>query len=303
MLAKLNALLKNGVNPKWIVVLAWLVGVQKGIGQGAISLTNMVPDAWIPHIIAWNNGLAWLGVGLMGLLAALSSSETGPLIPNISIPSVDVTKTIARILIAAFLLSFLLAGGPAFAQPKTPQQFFSDLKNANTQVKAAVTGQPAPDTAAPLTCDFKMLTRLTPENVVPTLKTCLSDANSTLVADTQRALDSAKSFAGPSGGATGDGDGINCLTPAVSLFQAGVQIPAVPAVIAADGTVTTPAVPAKDPGPILIWQKYREFTLSGALTSCQAWFNGPVQATIAASAGAGGAIIATAAGAAALVPK
>ena len=118
MFKKLNDLLKSGVDPKWIVVLAWLVGVQKGIGQGAISLTNMVPDGWIPHIIAWNNGLAWLGVGLMGLLAALSSNATGPLISNISLPSIDTTKAVAKILIAAFVLSVLLAGSPAMATPK-----------------------------------------------------------------------------------------------------------------------------------------------------------------------------------------
>lgn len=120
MLNKLNELLKVGVDPKWIVMLAWLVGVQKGIGQGAISLTNMIPESWIPHVIAWNNGLAWLGVGLMGLLAALSSSSAGPLIsvPNIALPSVDATKTVAKILLVAFALSFLVAGGSAQAQIK-----------------------------------------------------------------------------------------------------------------------------------------------------------------------------------------
>jgi hypothetical protein len=133
MLKKLNDLLKGGIDPKWIVVLAWLVGVQKGIGQGAISLTNMVPDSWIPHVVAWNNGLAWLGVGLMGLFAALSSNASGPLIsvPNISLPSID-TKTVAKVLLVAFALSFLVAGGSAHAQIKlkSPQQIGQDLQNA-----------------------------------------------------------------------------------------------------------------------------------------------------------------------------
>jgi hypothetical protein len=105
---------------------------------------------------------------------------------------------------------------------------------------------------------------------------------------------------------SGDGDAINCLTPALALFKAGVQVPAIAAQEAVPATATTPAipavtaVPAQDPGPILLYQKYRELTLSGGLTACQTWFNGPINATTAAGiAGAG-----TVAGAAALLaPK
>jgi hypothetical protein len=164
MLSKLTELLKGGVDPKWIVVLAWLVGVQKGIGQGAISLTNMVPESWIPHVIAWNNGLAWLGVGLMGLLAALSSNSPGPLIgiPNIALPSIDATKTVVKIILVAFALSFLVAGGSAqAAQLKAPQvtgDFAADAK-ANAAALLPSSGgnsAPAADTA-PAFCDILRL--------------------------------------------------------------------------------------------------------------------------------------------------
>lgn len=226
-----------------------------------------------------------------------------------------VTATAAKV--AAVILAFLVIGTIAFSgeasaqtgnivkdiaaakSPTRPRIPFDPLK-LNDQTIAGTKAAPASDPSAPVACDFKMLTKLSPDNLVPTIKGCLSDVNVDLVNDTQRALDSAKAYVGPTGGAAGDGDGINCLTPGLAIFQAGVQIPAVPAVLAADGTVTTPAVPAKDPGPILLYQKYREFTLAGGLTACQTWFNGPINATAAAGiAGAGTALV----GAALLAPK
>jgi hypothetical protein len=57
-----------------------------------------------------------------------------------------------------------------------------------------------------------------------------------LVNDTQRALAPAKAYVGPNGANPGDGDGINCLTPGLAIFKAGVQVPAqneVPAVMSA----------------------------------------------------------------------
>jgi hypothetical protein len=209
------------------------------------------------------------------------------------------------IVIAVVLITGL---SPAMAQVKfkTPAQIQQDIDNALKKANAGVQKQVATatatvDPAAALPCDFALLISLTPQNLMPTVKACLSDVNSTLVSDTQRALASAKAYS-----SSGDNDAVNCLTPALAIFQAGVQIPAVPAVAEVPATATTPAVPAvaaipaQDPGPILLYQKYREFTLAGALTSCQAWFNGPINATAAAGiAGAGTAI----AGAALLAPK
>jgi hypothetical protein len=60
------------------------------------------------------------------------------------------------------------------------------------------------------------------------------------------------------------------------------------------------AAPAQDPGPILLYQKYREFTLAGGLTACQTCFNGPINATAAVGVAGAGTIVA---GAALLAPK
>lgn len=128
----LSNLLKNGVDPKWMVLLGLLINIEKGIGQGAVSLTNMIPDSWIPHVLAWSNGLAWVGVALMTGLAALSSAAAGPLVSLPTLPPIDTTKTVVKVLIAAFALSFLLAVGPAMAQSKKFVPTGDLVKDINT---------------------------------------------------------------------------------------------------------------------------------------------------------------------------
>lgn len=192
-----------------------------------------------------------------------------------------------RVVFLALVLGFPMAAQAQVKRPPLTGNIVNDIEAAKQQAKAAVT--PAPPPAAPLPCTFQMLIKLTPANLLPTINQCIAGK---LVSDTQRALASAQAY----GGSTkGDADAVNCLTPALAIFQAGVETPAVPAVVAADGTVTTPAVPAQEPGPILLYQKYREFTLSGALTSCQSWFNGPINATAAAGLGAASTAIGAAA--------
>ena len=216
-------------------------------------------------------------------------------------------KWIVRGLVVAFLPCVALAI-PASAQPRLTGNIVKDIQGINAGVKATVTGKPANDPSAALPCmDISVLTKLTPQNLVPTLKGCEIAGVNQLVTDTQRALDSAKSFTGSATGtvAAGDNDAINCLSPGLALFKAAAIVPAVPdtpAVLNADGTVKTPAVagtPEIDPGPILLFQKYREFTIVGGLTSCQTWLNGPVNATAAAGIAGVGAAVAGAA----LLPK
>src|ERR1700685_53758 len=122
-------------------------------------------------------------------------------------------------IVTLFLQGFILtapANAQTFPKPRPlTGNIVNDIAAARQQTTAAITGQPAPDPSAALPCDFKMLTKLTPEHLVPTMKPCRSDVNQTLVNDTQRALTSAQAYGcGPSAtGCTGDGDGVNCLTP------------------------------------------------------------------------------------------
>lgn len=80
----------------WITVISLLVAVEMAIGHGTVSLTNAVPDSWVPRIQAWCNILAFIG---SSIVAALS-------------------RMVTAFLVIAVLLA--LAGGSAFAQDRTP---------------------------------------------------------------------------------------------------------------------------------------------------------------------------------------
>jgi hypothetical protein len=219
------------------------------------------------------------------------------------------TAKVVGALLAAVMLSSLMPGAVhAQVSLKSPAQIQQDINNAfskqNAKVNQVVNGT---STNPEISCDFKIFIGLLPTNFEAVVKKCLSDVNSTIVADTQRALDSANNYQ-----PNPDKDAINCLAPGLAFLKAGVQVPGKPAVEAAPAvpaTATSPAVPAIaaqdavppiDPGLVLLFQKYREFVLAGALTACQSWINTPINASIAS--GIGGAAALTGA-AAILVPK
>ena len=280
------------------------------------DLTKQVQDASIvqkaPVVFVTDKMPEVAGVGTTDTKAG---AELALAVPS---PTVQVAGKIA-VVILALALSALVSGSVHAQKLKTPQQIGQDIKNGfeqtNATVKSAVTGQADPKAALPC-MDITVLFKLTPANLLPTMKGCMQDVNNQLVNDTQRALDSAKAFTGSATGTTaaGDQDAINCLSPALALFQAAAILPAVPAVAAQDavpavpavlnpdGSIKTPAVaaipavtavvgkPETDPGPFLLFQKYREFTIVGGLTSCQAWVNAPVNATAAAGIAGAAAI-------------
>jgi len=222
-------------------------------------------------------------------------------------------KWVIRILLVAFLLVIGLADIPASAQtlprarptPALTGNPVNDIKAAldkqNANAQAIVNGT---STDPELSCDFHIFLGLTPKNLEAAIKKCISDGNSTLVDDTLRALESAKAYTQT--GATSptpDNDAINCLTPGLAILKAGVIVPAVAEVKDANGTITTPAVPAKNPGLILLFQKYREFVLAGGLTSCKTWVDTPVNATATQAINNVNGALAIGTGAALLLPK
>jgi hypothetical protein len=277
----------------WTNILLLIAGL--GIDHAPAVIAQYAPD------VQWVCGVFYkINFAILTALTGLSSNRPGPFI---TVPPPSIIPTIVKILIVAFALSALLGAPSVQAQTRTrikPLQVtgdpVADFKANTAQAAAAVTGQPP----APLVCDFHIFEKLKPDNLIDVIKTCINTQKQELVDDTQRALDSAKSFT-----PNPDQDAINCLTPGVALFKAAVPLPAIPARDAVPATATTPEIPAvvaipeREPGLILIFQKYREFVLAGALTSCQAWVNAPVNATASAGIGAAAGV----AGAAVLLPK
>lgn len=132
--------------------------------------------------------------------------------------------------------------------------------------------------AAPTTCDFNTLANLTATSVVEQIDQCVqsnvSGIANLFLPDVEAALGAA--------GVYGDQPGIACLKPALAIVQAAVGTPAVPAVAEIPATSTTPAVPAVAaiaavlPGPILIFQMFRQFELSGGPAACKTWVNSTI---------------------------
>lgn len=138
---------------------------------------------------------------------------------------------------------------------------------AAAQVNAQATVAPNP------TCDFTTFVILTPSNLQPQMQACAQK----LLTDSQAALASAKT--------ANDTLAQECLTPGVAIAQAAV------------GTPATADTPASTAGPVLLFQKFREFVNAGGITNCQAWVNNTV------TAAAGPAVGSLVGGALALAPK
>jgi hypothetical protein len=111
----------NGIDPKWVFYLGILVTIQTAIGQGAVTLTNVFPELWIPYIKGWSQFLGFIGTTIMTALSGFSSKSSGPLVKPI-------------VLVAVILGSLFVFTGDARAQSPKPLKLtgnlVDDIKNA-----------------------------------------------------------------------------------------------------------------------------------------------------------------------------
>jgi hypothetical protein len=248
----------KGIDPKWTMYLGLLVAVEQAIGHGTVSLTNLIPEDWAPYITSWCNFLAFVGTSIMTYQAAMSSPLPGPMI---NAPTAPAAK--AAILLAALGAGLFAMPGDASAQVKlkTPQQIVNDIKSA--------TGQSTSTSAKPGACDITLFTNLNVTNVVTDIQNCIGSVvaggAAPFVADIKAALQSATDAK--------DGTAMACLGPALAIATAAMGTPA-----SADGS--TPAV---YPGPILIFQKYREFVTAGGPSNCKTAVQSTINGTVASA--------------------
>jgi hypothetical protein len=104
-------------------------------------------------------------------------------------------------------------------------------------------------------CDSNVIGSFQAKNLLAQIKTCLALKGAI---DAQAALDSATK--------ANDTVAQTCLKPVVALLQA------------AEGTTTPGATPdapstVTPAGPLLIFQKFREFALAGGVPNCRSWVN------------------------------
>src|SRR6185503_8608137 len=85
-----------------IFYLGLLVTIEQAIGQGTVSLTNVVPGSWTPYITSWCTLLAFVGTAIMTALAAPGRAPAA------------VAKVVGWIAVVG--LGLALLAGPAPAQ-------------------------------------------------------------------------------------------------------------------------------------------------------------------------------------------
>jgi hypothetical protein len=190
-----------------------------------------------------------------------------------------------RLILVALVLAL---ASPAFAQAKRQPLTGNPVSDFESAIgkRPPLTGNPIADianaknansTATPA-CTFQAFAQLTANNIINFIKACAT----LMETDSQAALTSAE--------AAKDTTAIACLTPGTALLTAAIGVPEVPGVPAIPATATTAevpavaAIPAKLAGPILIFQKFREFVMSAGLSNCNAWVNTTIASTIGSAA-------------------
>lgn len=170
-------------------------------------------------------------------------------------------------------LALLLLLVPSLAMAQTQPKLRLPIDPLGLNKKSAATS-PTPPSA----CDFSLFASLAADNVLQQINGCIqsqvSQGANLFLPDVTNALASAVAYQ--------DQPGVACLKPALAIVQAAAGSPAVPATAEVPATAATPAVaavaaiPAILPGPILIFQKFREFELSGGPAACKTWVNSTV---------------------------
>jgi hypothetical protein len=285
----------RNIDMRWVMgIIGLMTVIEQAIIGGHTPLSDPgspISPVVLARIVWWCSFAVWVnGFVLMGHAGTAATWVTS---------SPTVTKVLA--ILAAVLAWALFDGGTSLAFAQTSHKPPAPLVELNgpcnplgdTRARCQEQGSPAPlgqktdASAAAGNCDFGTFTILTPQNLVATIQAC----GEKLLNDSQAALTSAA--------AAKDTVAISCLTPGTALIAAGVGTPAVAAQEATPTSPAVAAIAAQLGGPILMFQKYREFVNQGGISACQSWVNTVVAATAGAASGALGA----AAGAAVLAPK
>lgn len=64
------------IDPKWRFTIQVIVFIAIGVSQGAVHLTNLIPEAWTPYAVAWCGFIAFIGTGLTTGLSGLGLTTT-----------------------------------------------------------------------------------------------------------------------------------------------------------------------------------------------------------------------------------
>ena len=68
-----------------------------GVTQGAISLTNAIPDVWVKPVVAWCGILAFIGSSITTTISGISMSSQSRIAAAASLPQVKTIVTTPEI--------------------------------------------------------------------------------------------------------------------------------------------------------------------------------------------------------------
>lgn len=127
----------EGLN--WVAILGIAIAIETQISNGTMSIAHSFPVEWQPIIKEWAGNLAGIG-GLMVTMGSFGQRPAGQF---------TITPTAVKVLIGAFVLSFLLAGTPAVAQTKPlPHLQITGNPIADTKANFGLTGNASADIQA-----------------------------------------------------------------------------------------------------------------------------------------------------------
>jgi hypothetical protein len=89
------------IDPKWRFAIQVVVFIAIGVSQGAVHLTNLIPEAWVPYAVAWCGFIAFIGTGITTGLSGIGLTPTNRIAAAASLPQVQQIVTTPEIAKAA----------------------------------------------------------------------------------------------------------------------------------------------------------------------------------------------------------
>lgn len=89
------------IGPSWRFAIQVVVFIAVGVSQGAVHLTNLIPEVWTPYAVAWCGFIAFIGTGLTTGLSGLGLTASNRIASAASLPQVQQIVTTSEIATAA----------------------------------------------------------------------------------------------------------------------------------------------------------------------------------------------------------
>ncbi len=89
------------IDPFWRFIVGTVVTFAIGVSQGAVVLTNAIPDPWIKPVVAWCGIFAFLGSAVTTALTGLGMTTQSRIASAAAVPEVKSIITTSALAEAA----------------------------------------------------------------------------------------------------------------------------------------------------------------------------------------------------------